>query len=272
MTNRIDTIFDTLRRDGRKGIMPFICGGYPAEGTTRHALPAFAEAGAAIAEVGIPFSDPIADGPVIAAAMHDALQRGVTPATVIDELREARADPRCDALGLVAMVSVSIVHRRGPDAFANQLAEAGVDGVVLPDVPVDEAHPVSAPIRERGLTVSLLVAPTTPPARAEQIARACSGFVYLLARAGITGEQAGGPEDALARRVEMLRGCTDLPIAVGFGVSDAHRARVVTRDAGADAAIVGTALVKRMGDAEQNGQDPVRDAADLVRELVQGVA
>lgn len=217
-------------------------------------------------EVGIPFSDPIADGPVIASAMHDALAKGTTPKQVFKQVREVR-----DSLhvGLVAMVSVSIVYRAGgPEGFAKQAVDAGFDGVIYPDAPFEEADDLLTAARDAGLTASLLIAPTTPKERAQAIARACSGFVYLLARTGITGERSDAPD--VERRVAALRKVTETPIACGFGISTPEHVRAVVKDA--DAAIVGSALVKRMSKAKADGQDPIEAAATFVRTLADAAA
>lgn len=264
--NRIDAIFQALRADGRRGLMPFVCGGYPAPGRLGDTLVALEGAGASIVEVGIPFSDPIADGPVIAAAMHEALMAGATPRGLFDEVRSARPGL---GIGLVAMVSVSLVYRleHGRE-FIRQAAEAGFDGLILPDVPLEESGAFLDLAREAGLTASLLVAPTTPPARVGEIARACSGFVYLLARTGITGERADAPE--IEAQVKVLRGHTDLPIACGFGISTPAHVRAVVEHA--DAAIVGSALIRRMQEANAGGDDPVEAATSLVRSLSTGLS
>ncbi|MFM9956863.1 MAG: tryptophan synthase subunit alpha [Phycisphaerales bacterium] len=282
--NRIETIFAQARAQQRRLLMPFVCGGSPTLDSTHTILPALERAGASIVEVGIPFSDPIADGPVIAAAMHDALQKGATPAKVFEAVRAVRPSLK---VGLVAMVSISIVQRIGLGRFAKEAAAAGFDGVILPDVPLEEAQRCVSPIREAGLTCSLLVAPTTPPDRAEKIARACSGFVYLLARLGITGASGGAgggaggggagragstalDASAIAARVAALRQLTDLPIACGFGIATAEHVRaVVAPNAGnADAAIVGSALVDRLRAAS----DPAAEAEKMVRDLATGLA
>lgn len=263
--NRIDRIFADLRATGRKGLMPFVCAGFPTLDSTGAVLTALERAGAAIVEVGIPFSDPIADGPVIAAAMHTALTRGVTPAGVFAAVAGAR--PTLN-IGLVAMVSISIVYRMGAARFAREAVAAGFDGVIVPDVTVDEADGALGPIREAGLTCSLLVAPTTPPQRVEQIARASTGFVYLLARLGITGTAGAAPDTtSIARGVAMLRDVTDLPIACGFGIGSPEQVRAVVSASGADAAIVGSALVTRMGQSS----DPAAEAERFTRELAAGL-
>jgi tryptophan synthase alpha chain len=264
LMNRIDSTFARLREQKRGALIAFVCGGHPSKGVTRSVLPALSEAGACIIEVGVPFSDPIADGPVIAAAMHEVLVRPdpATPAAVMEEVAAAR---RQTGAGVVAMVSISIVHRCGPARFVADCARSGFDGLIVPDLPLEESGEVRALARDAGLTCTLLVAPTTPPDRAAAIARACTGFVYMLARTGITGERPDAPAPDLGERIVALRTATDLPIACGFGISTRQHVRSVV--AHADAAIVGSALVRRMGEAAAAGRDPVTDAAALVRTL-----
>lgn len=246
--------------------MPFVCGGHPEPGATARALPELEAAGASIVEVGIPFSDPIADGPVIAAAMHTALQRGSTPQTVFDEVASVRSGLK---IGLVAMVSVSIVHRMGgPDGFVGKAKSAGFDGFIFPDAPLEESAVFAEAAARAGLTASLLISPTTSTRRMEAIAKACTGFVYLLARTGITGERQDAPE--VAGMVSAIRQVTDLPIACGFGISTAEHVRAVTKHA--DAAIVGSALVRRMDAAASAGRDAVSEGGAFCRELAAGLA
>jgi tryptophan synthase alpha chain len=267
--NRIDRIFADRRAKGLKTLMPFVCGGSPTLEVTKAVLPALERAGASIVEIGIPFSDPIADGPVIAAAMHTALTKGVTPEGVFDAVGAVRGTT---GLGLVAMVSVSIVQRMEAANFAKRAAAAGFDGVILPDVPLEETGRTLGPIKDAGLTCTLLVAPTTPVERAAKIAAACSGFIYLLARLGITGggNDVGVDGSGIAQRVAMLRGVSDLPIACGFGISTAEHVRAVVSQSGggADAAIVGSALVRAMVDAG----DAVGEGERMVRGLAGGLS
>ena len=265
--------------------MPFVVAGYPPVKNpavkprpmaTSEVLAALDGAGASVIEVGFPFSDPIADGPVIAAAMHEALEAGVTPAGIFDDVASIR--PFIKA-GLVAMVSVSIAWRwaGGPRGFVAAAARAGFDGFIFPDAPLEESGELLGACRDAGCTASLLVAPTSPPERVAAIAGACTGFVYVLARTGITGQAT--PQGEVAGRVgeavKLVRRSTDLPVAVGFGITSAQDVRAVVAPppagAGADAAIVGSVIVKRMGESASRGQDPSSAAAALVAELAGGL-
>jgi tryptophan synthase alpha chain len=257
--SRITDIFTRQRASGRTGLIPYVTGGHPSLDATADVLPALEGAlGSAggIVEIGIPFSDPIADGPVIAAAMHEALATGVTPPDIFETVRRLRPE---STLGLVAMVSASIVYRMGPDRFAAEAAGAGFDGLIVPDVIEDgeadggPAGELAAIADRHGLGFTLLVAPATPASRLQRIARRCRGFVYVLARAGITGEREAAPE--VADRVAAVRAVTDLPVAVGFGISRPRHVAAVT--AVADAAVVGSGLVRRMSAAG----DPAAAAA-----------
>ncbi|MEO1534382.1 MAG: tryptophan synthase subunit alpha, partial [Planctomycetota bacterium] len=212
-------------------------------------------------EIGFPFSDPIADGPVVAAAMHEALQHGATPQGVLKEVAAARSSiDMC----LMSMVSVSIVERLGgPASFVERAANAGFDGFIFPDIAVEEAEPYVNACASAGVGCSLLVAPSTPIDRLRTIADNASGFVYLLARAGITGERRDAPD--ISDRVQALRDVTDLPVAVGFGISSAEHVRAVVEHA--DAAIVGSALVRRMSEHADNA---AAEARRFVSELLPG--
>ena len=185
--------------------------------------------------------------------MHEALLGGVTPRAVFDLVRQLRPQTK---LGLVAMVSHSIIKRMGPAQFVAEAAGAGFDGLIVPDIDIDSAEAIRKPAQDRAISFSLLIAPTTPEDRIGRITALCSGFVYLLARVGITGEREDVPD--LTARVQAVRRHTDLPITVGFGISKPQHVAAVT--ASADAAIVGSALVRRMGQAK----DPVAAAASFI--------
>jgi tryptophan synthase alpha chain len=206
--------------------------------------------------------------------MHEALEAGVTPRDVMAAVERARQGAGA-GVGLVAMVSVSIVGRVGAKRFVADAASAGFDGFIFPDAPVEESEELIGLARDAGLIASLLVSPTTPPERAARIASVSSGFVYLMARVGITGEAPGAAVDTagIRRRVDELRAVTDLPIACGFGIATPEHVAAVVSDTagGADAAIVGSALVKRMGRAAAEGRDPVEAAESFALGLGVGL-
>lgn len=257
---RIDDILTASRTSGRGALMPFLTAGYPDLATTEEILLGLEPSWADIVELGIPFSDPIADGPVIAASMHEALVNGVQPEQVLELVGRIRDRvPQ----GLVAMVSHSIVERSGGARFVTRIADAGFDGLIVPDIDIDRVDQLLPTIDERDLSFSLLVAPTTTDERLERILPRCRGFIYLLARAGLTGVRSDLPD--IAPQVDRIRTHTNLPIAVGFGVSTPEHVATVVSDA--DAAIVGSAIVRRMGEAS----NPAGAALDTIEELSAGL-
>jgi tryptophan synthase alpha chain len=258
---RIDDIFTALKHEGHTALMPFLAAGHPSLEATEATIRGLHAAGAHIVELGIPFSDPIADGPVIAAAMHTALVDGLHVDDVIDMARRVRGDT---SLGLIAMVSSSIVEKRGAETLLGQLKHAGFDGIIVPDLDTDRADALLPIVDALDLAFALLIAPTTTDQRLEALLPRCRGFVYLLARAGVTGEQSQAPDIAAA--VDRIRSRTDLPIAVGFGISTPEHVAAVTRHA--DAAIVGSAIVRRMTDTDT----PAAAACDYVATLASGLA
>lgn len=269
--NRINAAFVALRSQGRKGLMPFVCAGYPTNHGLVDQLLACAQGGASIVEIGFPFSDPIADGPVIAEAMHEALTRGYTTDMVFEQVVQARAThPELASLGLVAMVSMSIIYRSGGTdpvhGFAKRAADAGFDGLIVPDLPLDESDDVIGAAADAGLTCTMLVAPTTSPERIASIATRSTGFVYMVARTGITGERAEAPD--VGPRVALIREVTDTPIACGFGISTPKHVAMVVEHA--DAAIVGSALIRRLSDAGP-GCDERAVVHGFVKELAAGL-
>lgn len=258
--SRINTIFSDLKKQKRAALMPFLVAGQPTLETTAEVIKGASAAGASIAEIGFPFSDPIADGPVIAAAMYEALEHGVTPTQIFKMVASLRSQTD---LGLVAMVSESIVHRMGGTHFIDHAADAGFDGVIIPDLDLDAANALSDHAVQKKMAFTMLIAPTTPVDRIERIASVSHGFLYVLARSGLTGEQTTGPD--IASRIEQLRSITKLPLAVGFGISTAEQVQQVTSHA--DAAIVGSALVRRMTDS----QSPAAAALMFIENLAAGL-
>ncbi len=256
---RIEQAFRRAASEGRPALMPFLTAGHPDLATTASLLAALPAAGADIIELGIPFSDPIADGPVIAESMHRALLAGVTPESVLACVAKARP-----AAPVLAMVSVSIVERLGAGRFMADARSAGLDGLIVPDAGPDFwTDALLRDADEAGLAIVELVAPSTPIDRVRRIVLRARSFVYLLARAGITGEQRDAPE--IAARVEAIRAIAPVRIAVGFGISNAQHVRSV--GAHADGAIVGSALVRRLDEARTAGHDAVAVATEFVQSL-----
>jgi tryptophan synthase alpha chain len=254
--------FVKSRREGRLELMPFIPAGYPTLEASAAAILAASGAGAGLVEVGIPFSDPIADGPVIQEAFTHALARRTKPTDVLAMVRDIRAET---SAALVAMVSYSIVFRRGVAAFADECVTAGFDGIIIPDLPSGEADRVCPLLVSAGLDTVLLAAPSTPPERRARIAELSSGFVYYLSVAGITGARDQLPEGLIAQ-IDAFRGLTNRPVCVGFGLS--RREHLDLLRGHADGAIVGSALVRRM---RSGGDSPGAVAAattDFCRELL----
>lgn len=262
----IPQTFAELKARGRISLMPFISAGYPDLETTVACLPALESGGANLIEIGIPFSDPIADGPTIQASYTAALARKIKVSDVLAAVAAAR--PKV-SLPLVSMVSYSIVFRYGLERFVAQTKEAGFDGLILPDLPPPEAQRICERVRAGGLETILLVAPTTTPQRRKQIAELSSGFIYYLSVSGITGERDQLPAD-LASNVRDLKQLTERPVCVGFGISKPRH--VAQLQGVADGAIVGSAYVKRMHDHANEGPDAVAKVVEAyTRELLSEV-
>ncbi|MBX9579853.1 MAG: tryptophan synthase subunit alpha [Gemmataceae bacterium] len=261
--NPIDELFGRLKADGRKAFVPFVPAGDPDIGFTRELLPAVADAGASLIEVGFPFSDPIADGPVIQASYTRALSTGLKLADIFAATKDITARPGWNT-PLVAMASYSLVYRKGPAAFIDAARAAGLSGAVVPDLPVEEAEELAKLSADRDFGLTLLVTPTTSPERAEQVVRACTGFVYVVSVVGITGERDKLPA-GLREMVGRLRALTDRPLCVGFGVSRPDHVREVA--AVADGVIVGTALVRKLEAAGADRAGALAAARGLVEEL-----
>ncbi len=256
--NAVDSLFQQLRADRRKGFIAFLTAGDPDIAGTPDLIRAVAGAGADLIEIGFPFSDPIADGPVIQASYTRALDAGLKVQQVFDAIAAAVNSPGFKP-PVVGMVSYSLIHRKGQQEFIAAAKTAGLSGLIVPDLVADEADTFADLCKAADLKLILLVTPTTTPERAKQIVSLCTGFVYCVSVVGITGERDKIPE-ALTKQLADLRKETDLPLCVGFGVS---RPEHVEHLKGiADGVIVGSALVKKM---EQGG---VRAVAKLVSELV----
>lgn len=264
--SRIAATFARLRAEGggRKGLVVYLTAGDPRAAETPLLVLAAARAGADVVELGIPFSDPTADGPVIQAAMERALRGGMRLATVFEQVKAVR---RASDVPLVLFGYVNPILQYGPVRFARDAADAGADGVLVVDLPIEEAGEVAAPARAAGLDYVALVAPTSTPARVACAAEIASGFVYVIARTGVTG--AGAAEfGEVARVVADLRVRTPLPVAVGFGVQTPEDARAAA--AQGDAAVVGSALVRVVAEAPSS-QERIAALARAVAELQKAI-
>ncbi|HXW76585.1 MAG TPA: tryptophan synthase subunit alpha [Candidatus Eremiobacteraceae bacterium] len=253
---------------GRTAFIPYVMAGHPSVSATAAILHAACEAGADVIEVGIPYSDPLADGPIIRAAATRALSRGTTFEGVLAMV--SALDRRAVPAPLVAFTYCNPVFVRGVERTAHDLARAGFAAAILPDLPPEEAQPVRAALAREGLGLVLLVAPTTPPDRVREIALASDEFVYVVSRLGVTGTSVP-PSEVARRLVSEVRTATSKPVAVGFGVSTPEQARAIA--AFADGVIVGSALVARVAESPGREEAAVREycgslAAALVREPV----
>lgn len=235
--------FQSLRSQGACALIPFITAGDPDLATTAQALRVLDQAGADLIELGVPYSDPLADGPVIQAAATRALGRGVRLEDVLDIVRSLHGEIKAP---IILFTYYNPIFYRGIDLFLREIADAGVKGLVVPDLPLEEADSLLKPAAQMGIDVTLLIAPTSPMERIQAIAQQSQGFIYLVSVTGVTGMR-----NQVATRVESLltsiREVTDKPIGVGFGISEAEQARQV-KQWGADAVIVGSAFVKRLAE------------------------
>lgn len=256
--------FAALAAEGRKALAPFVTAGDPDLGTTTAVLEALDRAGAAFCELGVPYSDPIADGPVIQASYTRALAAGFTLEKFFEAV--AKTTPRV-TMPILAMVSYSIIYRRGIDRFVDDCAAAGLAGLVVPDLPLEESDVLDATCTGANLALVRLVTPTTPQERAAEIARRSTGFLYCVSVAGVTGARTELPA-GLVDRVAWLRSKSSVPVLVGFGVSTPEQVQALAKVA--DGAIVGSALVRRVGELVPQGREAIAAGveayvADLVK-------
>lgn len=239
----IGKCFESLRAKHQCALIPFITAGDPDLETTKRALQVLDSNGADLIELGVPYSDPLADGPVIQAAATRALARGIRLEGILEMVADVAPTLKSP---IILFTYYNPILKRGIEKFLQQIAVAGVQGLVVPDLPLEEAEILLQPAAERGIDVILLVAPTTPPARMEVIARKSQGFIYLVSVTGVTGMRSHLAE-RLKDLLTQMRHLTNKPIGVGFGISEPQQARQV-KEWGADAAIVGSAFVKRLAD------------------------
>ena len=260
MTNRIETAFARVRDEGRVGVIPYVTVGFPELADTVPIVTAIEAAGADVIELGVPYSDPLADGPSIQAASYRALQNGVTPAHCIAIVRELRTAGV--QVPLLFMGYYNLILSYGIEAYARDCAEAGLDGLIVPDLPSEEDATIRAALSANGLTLTPLLAPTSPEERIRKACASADGFIYCVSVVGVTGARSELPAnlgDFLAR----VRRHTNLPLAVGFGISER---RHVEQLAGiAQAAVVGSRVIDVISSAPPD--ERAQHAGDYVAEL-----
>ncbi len=242
---RIQNAFTNAKAQGQAAFMPYLPVGYPDLPTSLDLFQALAEAGADLIEVGVPFSDPLADGPTIQAATQQALANGVTSADCLATVRALRG--RGVEIPMLLMGYINPIMAYGVERYVVDAAAAGVDGFIIPDLPPDEADEMEAACQQHGLATVYLVAPTSTPERLALAAKHSSGFLYLVSVTGITGARSDLPPH-LAGFVASVREYTDLPLAVGFGIGTREQAKAVGELA--DGVVVGSALVREAGQSE----------------------
>ena len=245
--NRIVERFARLKRDGKKGFIVYIGAGDPNLDATRRLALAFDEAGVDVLELGVPFSDPLADGVVNQLAAQRGLESGATPPKVLETVAAIRKQSQ---IPVVLYIYFNLIHRAGREKFIRAAAKAGVDGLLVLDLPPEESDNYEALMREAGLCNIYLVAPTTPEDRIEMIVKRGAGFIYYVSREGVTGMQTK-VADTIGAMTAMIRAHTDLPVAVGFGISTPEQARAVAQSA--EAIVVGSAVVNQVA---RHGKSP----------------
>lgn len=274
--NRLDRRFRALKQAGRAALVPYITAGHPSPDATVEILKTAVAAGADVLELGMPFSDVMADGPVIQRACERALEHGVGLTQVLDMVKAFRESD--DQTPLVLMGYTNPIERWGVERFAEDAAAAGVDALLIVDCPADEAQDLQHALASQGLHQIFLVAPTTNEGRLERAAQLAGGFVYYVSLTGVTGA-ATLNTDALAPMIERIRAKIDLPVAVGFGIREPEQAARVAEVA--DAVVIGSALVSRLHEAESVDEAvgitheylaPVREAMDQARTKTDQVA
>ncbi|MEE2739354.1 MAG: tryptophan synthase subunit alpha [Planctomycetota bacterium] len=269
--NRIDEVFQELRRVDQCALIPFITAGDPDLETTRPLIQALADAGADLVELGMPYSDPIADGPVIQAAYNRALSRNIQLGDILDCVAKRSKEVSVESENkenrppLISMISYSLVFRYGPEAFFKRAVQSGFDGAIIPDLPVQECGDISKVAADQGLCLIQLITPTTPMDRAETIVNSTTGFIYYVSVTGITGERTQLPA-SLGDRIQSIRNLTDLPVCVGFGISQPDQVQELREIA--DGVIVGSAIVRRMEENKELSQaEQIAEVGEFVATL-----
>lgn len=261
--SRLQQCFESLRATGRRAVIPYLVAGDPPGSDTVELMCALADAGADVLELGVPFSDPMSEGPVIQRAHERALERGIRLRDVLDTVAAFRE--RNTTTPVLLMGYANPVARMGYAAFADRAVQAGVDALLTVDIPPEEVETLNRELQRVGLDNIFLIAPTTPASRMDLITREASGFIYYVSLKGVTG--AGNlNQAAVAEQVSEIRRHTALPVCVGFGIKDGPSAAAV--GAVADGVVVGSALVQQLADSVAGGSDARSDAISAAQRLI----
>ncbi|MBA2115948.1 tryptophan synthase subunit alpha [Bremerella alba] len=247
----VDRAFEALRSQNKKALVPFVTAGDPSLEITAAALTELGKRGATVCEVGIPYSDPIADGPVIQASYTRALDKKIKLKSILETIGSVTPTLPCP---VVTMISYAIIHRHGPEKYLDMAQAAGVSGAIVPDLLVEESEAFAKLCQERDFSLIQLVTPTTSKERAKKIVETSTGFIYYVSVAGITGERTELPPN-IVDNVKWLKSQTDLPICIGFGINKPEHIHMLKE--ACDGVIVGSAIVRRLCEAESKPQEQV---------------
>ena len=261
--NRIDAKFKELKEKNVSAFIPFITAGDPSLDTTRELILEFDRRGADMIELGVPFSDPIADGPVIQASYYRALSSGIKLSDILELVRDVR---KKSEIPIVSMISQSILFKYGCKKFIKNAVDAGLDGATIPDLPIEEAEEIIETGKEEGFNVVCFIAPTTTDSRVDLIVRKSQGFLYYISVVGITGSK-NELSDEIVNNIQKIKKVTSLPVALGFGISTPEQAKIAGKIA--DGVIVGSAIVREIDrHSNQDCTVLVNEVGEFVGELV----
>ncbi len=247
--NRIDSKFNELKNKNQKALICYVVAGYPDIKTSEHLITSLINGGADIIEIGIPFSDPIADGSTIQDAIQSSLISGTTPDMCLE--LASRIRKTFPNIPLIIMTYSNILYRKGYMQFAEKAKENGIDGLIIPDIPIEESKEYLNTVQNTGLSTIFLVSPNTSEKRLKMISRICTGFLYVISVYGTTGERKGFDKYTIEsiKRVKKVTVADEIPLAVGFGISTPQHVKYMV-DAGADAVIIGSAIIKKIKEIE----------------------
>lgn len=261
--NRIDVMFKELRERKEPAFIPFLTAGDPGLDVTRELIVEFDRRGADMIELGVPFSDPIADGPVIQSSYYRALSRGVKLSDILELVKDVR---RQSEIPIVSMISQSILFKNGYENFVKKAVDAGLDGATIPDLPIEEAEDIIQTGKSQGFKIVCFIAPTTTESRTDLILKKSQGFLYYISVVGITGSK-NELNDNIIQNIKDIKKKTDLPVALGFGISTTEQAKVAGKVA--DGVIVGSAIVSEIERCSNKDSGIlVKEVGKFVSELV----